>query len=147
MITPFLTEAERTQYIQVPKEISSFDLLASFHLSYEDLRVVRLQRRAANRLGFALQLGLLRFMGFLPEAWMSQVPPGAVAFVGKQIEVEPGLFEEYGQREATRTEHFNLILQHTGFQRWQPMDARWLEQWILERAGPPMLRMGRSRTR
>ncbi len=65
MITPFLTEAERTQYVQVPKEISSFDLLAFFHLSYEDLRVVRLQRRPANRLGFALQLGLLRFMGWL----------------------------------------------------------------------------------
>ncbi len=85
MITPFLTEAERTQYVQVPKEISSFDLLASFHLSYEDLRVVRLQRRPSNRLGFALQLGLLRFMGFLPEGWMSQVPAGVVAFAENGI--------------------------------------------------------------
>lgn len=134
MITPFLTEAERAQYVGVPKQISSFDLLFSFHLSYEDLRVVRLQRRPANRLGFALQLGLLRFMGFLPESWMSQIPTEVISFVGKQIEVDPNHFKKYGQREATRTEHFNVILQHTGFQRWQPIDALWLEQWILERA-------------
>jgi len=134
MITPFLTTTERQAYEQVPQEISYQDLLTYFHFNDQDQELISLQRRPVNRLGFALQLALVRYMGFIPQQWMSQVPEAVIQFIREQLELVTVSVSHYGRREATRSDHLKTIMQYLGWRRWQPLDAPGLEQWLLDRA-------------
>jgi TnpA family transposase len=130
----FLSNPERLRYHTVPTTIQEPDLRQFFHLTQADREFLRPFRRAANRLGIGLQLGLIRFMGFLPETWWEQIPVEAVSFVAQQQRVEPGHLNEYGARQPTLSEHFRAILKHLRFRKWEPLDVAWLEPWLLERA-------------
>lgn len=130
----FLSNPERLRYHAVPTTIQEPDLRQFFHLTPADREFLRPFRRAANRLGIGLQLGLIRFMGFLPDTWWEQVPVEALSFVAQQQRVEPDHLKEYGARQPTRSEHFTAILKHLGFRKWEPLDVAWLEPWLLERA-------------
>lgn len=74
MIIPFLTAPEHQGYQQVPATLSETDVRQHFYLTQADLAAVSQQRRDSNRLGWAVQLGLVRLMGYLPEDWPRQVP-------------------------------------------------------------------------
>lgn len=84
----FLTTPERLRYQTLPASLLEADIRQHFHLTGADHAFLTSFRGAANRLGLALQLGVLRLMGFLPEAWASQLPPDAVAFVATQLATE-----------------------------------------------------------
>ena len=62
-----LTDNEREQWNQVPAKIAPSDLVTYFTLSVAELDLVRQHRGKHNRLGFALQLLTLRYLGFCPE--------------------------------------------------------------------------------
>lgn len=134
MISPFLTAPERQGYQQVPATLSESDLRQHFHLTGADREFIQRQRRDGNRLGCAVQLGLVRLMGYLPEDWFEQVPPPVAAFVGQQLGIAPDALATYGERAATRSEHLQLVLRHLGYRKWQPLDSPGLEVWLLERA-------------
>ncbi|MDB5233227.1 MAG: Tn3 family transposase [Hymenobacter sp.] len=134
MISPFLTAPERQDYQQVPATLSETDLRQHFHLTGADREFIQRQRRDGNRLGCAVQLGLVRLMGYLPEDWFEQVPPPVAAFVGEQLGIAPDALASYGERAATRSEHLQLVLRHLGYRKWQPLDSPGLEAWLLERA-------------
>ena len=86
----FLSEAERLRFNSLPSDLSDEDLIGFFTLSQTDLRQVPANASAANRLGFALQLVLLRFLGFhLPE--FSSVSITVIDFAASQIDVESEL--------------------------------------------------------
>lgn len=83
----FLSAAERLRFNSFPSDLSSEDLIGFFTLSSTDLRQIPANASAANRLGFALQMVLLRFLGFhLPE--LSSVPNAIIGFAASQIDVE-----------------------------------------------------------
>lgn len=90
MPVQLFTEAERARRNRFPEVIVYEDLVTFFTLSEHDL--ARLPRYSAphNRLGYALQLCALRFMGFVPDD-LSSTPPEAVAFVARQLAVEPAV--------------------------------------------------------
>jgi len=55
--------------------------------------------------------------------------------VAAQLAVDPAALETYGEREATRTAHTQVILAYLRCRRWQPLiDIGPLEKWLLERA-------------
>ena len=130
----FLTTPERLRYQTVPANLLEADIRQHFHLTEADHVFLTSFRGAANRLGLALQLGVLRLMDFLPEAWVSQLPPEAVAFVATQLATEATHLVHYGARQQTRSDHFLAVLRHLGFRKWEPLDATWLEPWLVERA-------------
>ena len=130
----FLTTPERLRYQTVPASLLEVDIRQHFHLTEADHIFLTSFRGAANRLGLALQLGVLRLMGFLPENWASQLPPEAVAFVATQLATEVTHLADYGTRQQTRSDHFGAVLRHLGFRKWEPLDAAWLEPWLVERA-------------
>lgn len=134
MISPFLTAPERQGYQQVPAVLSETALRQHFHLTGADREFIQRQRRDGNRLGCAVQLGLVRLMGYLPEDWFEQVPVPVAAFVGQQLGIAPDALASYGERAATRSEHLQLVLRHLGYRKWQPLDSPGLEAWLLERA-------------
>jgi Domain of unknown function (DUF4158) len=102
------TEPERTRHD------GEADLIRYFSLSRSDLDLVRRQRGDHNRIGFALQLCALRYMGFSPDN-LEIVSTMAVAFVAEQLHVSPAALRDYGARSQTRTEHLQQIQLRLGF--------------------------------
>ena len=58
-----LTAEQRDAFVRIPADLSEWDLGRFYTLSARDLVIIDRHRRPANRLGFAVHLGLLRFPG------------------------------------------------------------------------------------
>jgi hypothetical protein len=99
MPVEFLTELQKARYGRFASEPSPEELARYFHFDDSDQILIH------NRLGFALQLGTVRYLGtFLPNP--IHVPPGVIAYVGRQLEIpDTSSLPEYMEREATRLEH------------------------------------------
>ena len=70
----------------------------------------------------ALQVGIIRLLGFLPEGWNFQVNNDWISFIMEQLKIAVNpILLEYGNRPATRTEHLQQILKHLDYRRWQPI--------------------------
>lgn len=129
----FLNDTERERLRGFPAEISSEDLIGYFTLSERDQLLVRGQRRAHNRLGFALQVCALRYLGFVP-AKLHSAPPAAVGHLAEQLGVAPRCLAQYGERSQTRTSHLQEVLVHLGFRKARPSDLKALKSWLVDRA-------------
>ena len=129
----FLNDTERERLRGFPAEIPSEDLIGYFTLSERDLLLIRGQRRAHNRLGFALQVCALRYLGFVP-AKLHSAPPAAVGHLAEQLGVAPRCLAQYGERSQTRTSHLQGVLVHLGFRKARPGDLRALKTWLVDRA-------------
>ena len=97
MPTGFLSDAERERFDGFPAQVVPGDLDTYFTLSRADRRQIPPTASPANRLGFALQLGTLRFLGFCPDD-LSAAPEVVVAYVARQLDVAPGELAQYGKR-------------------------------------------------
>jgi len=133
MPVSFLSEAERIRYNFIPANLSNDDLIAYFTLSETDLAQIPTTASASNRLGFALQMVLLRFLGFhLNE--LESLPDMVINYVASQIGVRSEQLKLYGEREQTRTDHQRLIERYLRFRHPTEEDFRRIEEWLLERA-------------
>jgi TnpA family transposase len=129
----FFSEAERERLIRFPATISPDECLTHFTLTIFELAKTLEHRGDANRLGFALQLCALRFMGFCPDDLWS-APAGVVRYVAKQVEVAPECLTQYAQRAQTRTDHLREIQTYLGYQDATAADLERLAAWLVERA-------------
>lgn len=129
----FLSTAERSRRSHFPDDICESDLIQYFTLTSDDLKQVNRKRQSVNRLGFALQLCALRYMGFCPDN-LQQTPDPIVTFVSEQLEVEAAVLSSYGQRPQTRTEHFQQVQTYLGFRTPEPIDLKRLSKWLVNRA-------------
>jgi TnpA family transposase len=129
----FLSAAERERLEHFPQEIAERDLNTFFTLSAADIAELPSHSAPPHRLGFALQLCALRYLGFSPLD-LTTAPAGAVAYIADQLDLDPALLARYGLRAHTRTDHFQHILAYLGFRKAGPGDLRRLEAWLVERA-------------
>jgi hypothetical protein len=84
---------------------------------------VRAKCRPNNRLGYAVQLCVLRHPGRSLEP--SEVPPAAMlAFVANQVGADPKLFGDYAHRAETRREHLLELQQHLRLRSFRLADWR-----------------------
>ena len=88
MPVSIFSETELARLASFPEEIPSDDLIRAFTLTGADRDLVVIRRGAANRLGLALQLCALRYLGLVPRN-LSPAPRSAACFVADQLEV-PG---------------------------------------------------------
>lgn len=129
----FLSEAERLRFNSFPSDLSAADLIGFFTLSQTDLLQIPANASAANRLGFALQLVLLRFLGFhLPE--LTTIPNAVINFTASQIDVEPEQLNFYGKREQTRSNHQRQIENYLGYHSATQDDLKLVTDWLTERS-------------
>jgi len=133
MPVSFLTAGERERLRGFPLEIPSEDLNIFFTLSASDLAQIEKQRGDHNRLGFALQLCALRYLGFSPDD-LNAAPSNAVAYIAGQLGITPNALKSYGDRRPTRTEHFQQIQTYLGFLKASQVELKSLSQWLIERA-------------
>jgi len=129
----FLTATERDRLNHFPIPIPDEDLRAFFWLSEDDKHVINRQREAHTRLGFALQLCALRYLGFAPDD-LSTTPEEVVRYVAGQLDVPVVALHAYGQRVKTRTTHFQQVQAYLGFRTATPRDVAALQTWLQERA-------------
>lgn len=129
----FLTAADRTRLNHFPAQIPHEDLSAFFWLSEADHGIINQYREAHLRLGFALQLCALRYLGFAPDD-LHTTPAVVVEYVAQQLEVAPQALVTYGTRRPTRTTHFQQIQRYLHFRLATPLDMYALQTWLGERA-------------
>ena len=129
----FLTAKEREQLASFPDDIPHWDLITSFTLTDEDHTFIQTYRNAPHRLGVALQLGAVRYLGFCPTH-LQAAPLDTIAFLAAQLHVDPRVFQDYGTRRMTRSAHFQAVLDHLGFRRVQDKEQEQLLTWLTERA-------------
>jgi hypothetical protein len=97
-----LTEEERRSLFGVPTDR---DALARHHtFTRTDLDLVATRRGDANRLGFAVQLALLRHPG-LPLTHIDEPIDALVDWVAEQLGLPAISFAGYARRPQTMTNH------------------------------------------
>ncbi len=84
----FLTLAEREQLSSFPSSPTEDDIITFFTLFPEDLKLINQCSGDYNQLGFALQLGTLRYLGFLPDK-LTLAPSKIIEYLASQIRVNP----------------------------------------------------------
>lgn len=139
----FLSEAERLRFTSFPDNLSADDLIGFFTLSQTDIQQIPAHASAVNRLGFALQLLLLRFLGFHPPQ-LTSVPEIVIEFVASQIDVESVQINFYGIRDQTRSDHQRQIENYLGYRSATQDDLKIVTKWLNARAlehDRPMLLM------
>lgn len=97
-----LTDEERQALLGIPPDADSLARL--FTLSRSDRSLVAERRGDANRLGYAVQLALLRHPG-TALAYLDQPPDALVTWMAGQLEVRVTAFAEYARRPQTMTDH------------------------------------------
>ena len=94
-----------------------------YMLSPEDLVPVRAKRRSMNRLGFAVQLCLLRHPG--QGLGPGEQPPSALLdFVAGQLGIPAVAFSDYARRDQTRREHAAELQAFLGLRSFRLADWR-----------------------
>ena len=126
-------EAERRRLERFPDRIAVEDLRSCFALSDADRELVFAQRGAANRVGLAVSLCALRFLGFVPDE-IASIPDEALAFVAGQVDAAPHELLAYGARPQTRSDQLQLALSQLGWRRLDDADRARLAGWLVERA-------------
>jgi TnpA family transposase len=87
------------------------------------LALIRAKRRSGNRLGFAVELCLLRHPG--QGLGFGEHPPDAmIAFVARQLNLSPTAFSDYALRDQTRREHAVELQKQLGMRSFRLADWR-----------------------
>ena len=108
-------------------------IVRHYTFSPEDLALIRKRRRAANRLGFAVNLAYLRFPGRVLV--VEEAPPAdMLAFIAKQVECEPPDFGIYAQRDETRREHLGELQAYLDVSPFRRDDKRAVSHVAIEQA-------------
>ncbi|WP_405755688.1 DUF4158 domain-containing protein [Streptomyces sp. NBC_01411] len=112
---------------------SRTELERYFFLDDTDREGVQAKRRAHNRLGYAVQLTSVRYLGrFLPDP--RQVPEEVAEYLAEQLEIEgPSCLREYGERDGTARSHAGEIQEAGGWKDFAEVSAE-LGEWLDARA-------------
>jgi len=124
-----LTPAQREQLLALPAE--PHEVAQLYTLAPADLDLVRRHRTDANRLGFAVQLCLLRHPG---RAWTPEelLPPPMLRFIARQVVVGPEKLASYARRDETRREHLAELLAAFGWQSITRQLYKDVASWLVE---------------
>ena len=128
---------EQLERLRSFSDIGRDELVRYFTLTPADIAFIDpgRGRGPSDRLGLAVQLATLPWLGFVPDE-VSAAPPVAVARLARRLGLEAAELEGYGQRSHTRSDHLRLV---AGYLGWKSAPAgsaamKDLEQFLLDRA-------------
>ena len=134
MPVDFLTTEQQKSYGRYGQIPSLAQLARYFHLDDTDITLIRRRRGDHNRLGFAVQLGTVRFLGtFLQNP--TDVPDVVVDYLAKQLGItDKECLSRYGIGE-THWDHTAEIKRHLGLSDFSdPTEYLSLIRWLYTRA-------------
>jgi TnpA family transposase len=101
-----LTPEQRQALMQIPED--EWVIGTYYTFSKRDLEIINKRRREENRLGFAIQLAVLRYPGW-PYTHIKSIPDSVIHYLSKQIGVSPTSLSLYPLRENTLWDHLKEI--------------------------------------
>jgi TnpA family transposase len=130
MPVSFLSEDQKRRYGHYAGEPTSEQLARFFHLDDADRELIAIRRGDHNRLGFALQLCTVRFLGTFLEDPQS-IPASVVNQVAYQLAISnPSCHELYCASEQ-RWEHAVEIRRRCGYQDFSSWSVQLrLHRWL-----------------
>ena len=81
----YLTPEQRYALTQIPADLSDREIARHYTFTQKDLDLIRQRRRLHNRLGFAVQLAVLRFPG-RPLKDLAGIPARVLAAIADQVQ-------------------------------------------------------------
>jgi len=135
MPVDFLSSEQIRQYGHFAGDPSPAQLSKYFFLNNKDRNEVRTHRGAHNRLGYALQLCTVRFLGtFLSDPLA--VPRPVVHHLARQLEIDDAsCLSRYVERRNTPLEHAQEIRQRHGYRDFGEQPEHWRRvRWLYRRA-------------
>ena len=129
MPVEFLSDEQAARYGQYHADPSPEQLTRFFYLSAADKQFLAARRLPHTRLGCAVQLGTLRFLGtFLVDPL--QVPPVVVQALASQLGLAPEQVAPYRDRLNTGYEHQPLIQAYLQYHSFDGRQAFRLTRWL-----------------
>jgi hypothetical protein len=129
----FLTDDEAAAYGRYAGAPSQADLERVFFLDDEDRALVGRRRGEHMKLGFALQLVTVRWLGTFLEDPLA-VPGGVLDFVAGQLAVpDPSRVKRYTERAKTRFDHQWEIRRACGLREFAEVEAEFTG-WVAARS-------------
>lgn len=130
MPVDFLTNKQKETYGKFPHDIESEILHKYFHLDDYDKSLIKICRREHNKLGYALQLTTVRFIGkFLTNP--IDVPEAVKIYLASQLDIiKPNILDKYLERKVTKHEHVNSIKMHYGYSDLDSLGLLKLNRWL-----------------
>ncbi|EHF3656273.1 Tn3 family transposase [Listeria innocua] len=107
-----LTPEQRQALMQIPQD--EWVLGTYYTFAKRDLEIINKRRREENRLGFAVQLAVLRYPGW-PYTHIKNIPDSVIHYISKQIGATPSSLSLYPQRENTLWDHLKEIRSEYAF--------------------------------
>ena len=128
---------EQMERLKSYPDIGKDELIRFFTLTAADAAFVDpgRGRGPAARLGLAVQLCTLPWLGFVPDE-VRAAPPVAVMRLAGRLSVDPDALAGYGERPQTRTDHLRLVCDYLGW-KTAPTGGvvmKELEEFLLGRA-------------
>jgi len=119
----FLTIEQKEQYGKFNHNPNDLQLARYFHLDKTDRIFISDRRGESNKLGLALELTTVRFLGCFID--MSLIPLNVQYFVAKQLDINDfyNVYQDYSKREPTRREHRTLIRKYYNY--YELNDLNW----------------------
>jgi TnpA family transposase len=134
LVAQVFTDRELEALRRFP-EIGREELFRFFTLTQADIAFVApgRGRGPADRLGLAVTLCTLPWLGFVPDD-VAAAPPAAVARLAEQLQVKPEDIRTYGRRVPTRTNHHRLVAKYLGWRPAGDLEFKELDEFLLARA-------------
>ncbi len=133
MSVDFLSTDQQKRFGHFAGVPSNDQLARYFHLDETDHQHIRSRHGDHNKLGFALQLGIVRFLGtFLSQT--DEVPPGVVAYLAHQLSIQdPSCLQKY--QDQVRWRHVREISKVYGYRVFHDQPGHWqLVRWLYIRS-------------
>ncbi|MEK5189579.1 DUF4158 domain-containing protein [Enterococcus sp. FSL R5-0957] len=104
-----------------------------FQLTDFDKEIIDEMRLHSTKLGFAVQLGTVRFLGtFFTD--FSKIPLEVIVYLANQLSIDPCEFDSYS-RKMTISKHAQLIKDRYSYRNFHDYDCqKILYNWLLSRA-------------
>jgi TnpA family transposase len=130
----FLTDEQKRHYGRFDGDPSPDQLSRYFYIDDHDCDLINKKRGAHNRLGYAIQLGTVRFLGtFLSDP--TAVPDAVIAMMASQLDIEDYACLELYRIKESRLDHTAEIRQRYGYRNFTDQPEHFqLVRWLYARA-------------
>lgn len=130
MPVSFLSTTQRERYGRYPEALSSEELARYFHLDDDDREWIAAKRRDSTRLGYALQLTTVRFLGtFLEDP--AAVPGAVLHTLSSQLGIADAACVAAYRESEQRWRHTTEIRARYGYREFADSGAQFrLGRWL-----------------
>lgn len=110
-----------------------YALARYFSLTPQDHKAIAHCRGDHNRLGFACQIGWLRWLGWQPID-LKGAPATATTFLAQQLNLSPASLFLYGVHARMWRLHAEQVREHLGWRPYHASEEQALAKWLLDEA-------------